>query len=742
MRTIQLISLLLLFSVHLAAQQISGLALDKESKEPVEGVTIFDHQRSFTAITNNQGNFYLPVLPSDSIEIFFQHISYKTTSKVIKPKEKTIIVFIEKKTLELEELIVESEQEPESLNRIKLTPEGFKSLPQNLGETDLLSGLKSQTGIAQAGDLNAGLFVRGSTHSQNYIELDGAPVYNPHHMLPMASVFNDLIIKDLNIEKAGFNVARDGALSSFISLSGKSAIDSARVIGSISLISTKLAAGGELSPHLRWLLGGRTTYYNHFANIYNRLSKDNRNPLPGYRFEDLNLKITSDFINRISASLSAFVSADHYNDPKMKDLFDIQWQNKFVSANIDYHVSDKSTFKSTIGVSQYLLDIDNVSDSGAKGENLFNSFIFKNDYRSYLGNNIFFQTGISYFRHQFDLSRKSNSENDPDRDSKSSDRLSVYTALEFPLTSSINFSSGLNINGFRSGKTLLKLSPRVNLSWRMGNFVQYISYDKAHQFLHTLPLINYNLPFSLWRPSGTEYQPQSLDQLSYSATFSNTALSAGIGLYKRWLKNINDYKEGINPYNIASDQLISGNGKSYGIECEFGLKRTWFESFTVSYALSEVKHQFQDINKGMTFHPPFDIRHQLNVSFIKSLKKGKADVSVSWYYNSGEPYTYPESIVYYQGPTDASSKPIPVYGDRYNINMPARHRLDAAISFYFNHNWGNSTLKLGVSNVYNQANPYLVTFEIEKEEDYHKIVPVQRSLIPLMPILSYEFQIK
>jgi hypothetical protein len=93
------------------------------------------------------------------------------------------------------------------MGKFELNVNTAKALPAFFGEVDILKTLQLLPGIRNAGEGNAGFYVRGGGPDQNLILLDGVPIYNVSHLFGFFSVFNadairlmnSGVLKDLNI---------------------------------------------------------------------------------------------------------------------------------------------------------------------------------------------------------------------------------------------------------------------------------------------------------------------------------------------------------------------------------------------------------------------------------------------------------------------------------------------------------------------------------------------------------------
>ena len=76
--------------------------------------------------------------------------------------------------------------------------------------------------------------------------------------------------------------------------------------------------------------------------------------------------------------------------------------------------------------------------------------------------------------------------------------------------------------------------------------------------------------------------------------------------------------------------------------------------------------------------------------------------------------------------------------------MPAYHRLDLGVNFYFNTDRIGHTINVGVYNLYNRRNPLYYdlrnTYEAEDQQLKLKKEFVPVSIIPMLPSLNYSIK--
>ena len=192
--------------------------------------------------------------------------------------------------------------------------------------------------------------------------------------------------------------------------------------------------------------------------------------------------------------------------------------------------------------------------------------------------------------------------------------------------------------------------------------------------------------------------------------------------------------------------LTQGNGKAYGID--FSAKyNTNGLKLTADYTLMKAVCQFDELNGGLPFAAPTDIRNSLSLTSEFKLSDSWS-FSATWQFNSGKPITVPTYI--FVNPT-ANYLPFQVHDydgrdfqlvetERNNYRTKATHRLDVS----FNHNYKtrkkhlDANISLGIYNLYNQANPFIYFIEgVENPDKTYTPVLKSMSLFPIMPSFTW-----
>ena len=136
------------------------------------------------------------------------------------------------------------------MGKFELSVNTAKALPAFLGEVDILKTLQLLPGVRNAGEGNAGFYVRGGGPDQNLILLDDAVVYNTGHLFGFFSIFNSDAIKNVTLIKGGMPAQYGGRLSSVVDIAMKEGNQNkTQVDAGIDLIASRFSIQGPLQQN-------------------------------------------------------------------------------------------------------------------------------------------------------------------------------------------------------------------------------------------------------------------------------------------------------------------------------------------------------------------------------------------------------------------------------------------------------------------------------------------------------------
>lgn len=182
------------------------------------------------------------------------------------------------------------------------------SVPVFLGEPDVLKALQKFPGVQSTGDGTAGIFVRGGDYDQNYITLDGSPLYNAEHMKGFVGAINPDVVQSVNFYRGAFPARYGSRLSSVIDVGIKPGdFEHYHGLLSVGMLSSRMQLEGPIwRGHTSLNVAARISYFDLIAkpvlkHFYDK--PEDLQPYENMRYYDLNAKIVHriDDVHRISA---------------------------------------------------------------------------------------------------------------------------------------------------------------------------------------------------------------------------------------------------------------------------------------------------------------------------------------------------------------------------------------------------------------------------------------------------------
>ena len=201
---------------------LNGYVRDSLSGELIIGATININGQG-KGVSSNQYGFYSITLDSGSYRVSVTHVSYQQKiTDLVFDTDQSLNFDLLPKTSAMAEVVVYANRRRDAnvknaeMGRIDLSTTRIKNIPAFMGEIDILKAIQLLPGVRNAGEGNAGFYVRGGGPDQNLIMLDDAVVYNTGHLFGFFSIFNSDAIKNTSLIKGGIPAQYGGRLSSVL----------------------------------------------------------------------------------------------------------------------------------------------------------------------------------------------------------------------------------------------------------------------------------------------------------------------------------------------------------------------------------------------------------------------------------------------------------------------------------------------------------------------------------------------
>jgi hypothetical protein len=734
---------LFLFFILLPFQllaQLQGAVYDAITSQPISQVLINTAREQ--TFSNDSGIFSLSAATTPTqIQIKISHSLYQDTTFTL-GKETKLIVYLKPKYIALQEVEITAASNISRLGTetTRLGRRELENITKPLGEADLNKALQLKPGVLQTGETQSGLFIRGGNNAQTAVLLQGVPIFNAAHLLGLNSSLDPDAYELVTLTTGGFPARDGGWLSAYLQTEPRSeSIEQNQLKLGVGILSSEASYERQL-PKLKTsvFLKAKSSYYQLLAKAYRQLhpKEDDVNSLPDYAFSDLNLQTNSQFLKG-TLSLAFFGSQDEYDGTTDRFSLASRWGNRMFSTR--WKKSFGSSFlEVTQGYSRYTFSMEHSRQEKDLVDQATSGYFSTILVRMPFGSTGYLEAGT--FLQHLQAKVFASQQDDGNRLLQKKEQLEklmlggLFSEAQFGIAQ-FTLTAGARL--YRHDQQLM-LAPRLKAQFQDAGWATSLYYDRTYQFHHQVNILGVNMPFDFIRFASGNLPVQMSDQvgLSFNGQVQNHTVKAG--LYHRWQEGQLFYSNGTALLKDFDIKFDSHTGRAYGLEVEY---QASFDkiSLNTGYTLAFSKIALGTDNGGKRWvYPVQDVRHQINTGLQYSFAKHWV-LTGQWFLQTGSPYTFPLSIIPVQGMTPGTNlRLIPNFQQFNNVRTPLRHRLDLSLTHKKRRQKSTSEWNFGVYNLYNQANPYFLYFDVSNQEDgTGKIVAKQRSLLPFTPTIRY-----
>ena len=779
-------SLIIIFSflsLQLSAQEkftLKGYIKDSLTGETLIGASITIKEQN-KGVSANQYGFYSITLSPGKYNLIFSYAGYKAVSKEINfssSKDSDVLLV---PASYLSEVVVtgkkkENNVKSSQMGRVDLSIATVKSLPVIFGETDILKTLQLLPGVRNAGEGNAGIYVRGGGPDQNLILLDEAVVYNTGHLFGFFSVFNSDAVKSLTLIKGGMPAQYGGRLSSVIDIAMKEGnMNKTEVEGGIGLIASRVAVQGPIKKDkASFIVSARRTYIDALVKPF--INKQSSFYGSGYFFYDLNAKINYKISENDRLYASGYFGRDKFDFKNNKRSFStsIPWGNSTATVRWNHSFNRKLFSNLSLIYNDYKFDFigrqDNFNLRLSSGIRDLNA---KTDVDFFASTSHKIKFGAQYTFHTFLPSVVSGSQdtivfapNSVQR--KYANEYALYVQDDWDVNSKIKIGYGMRYSIFQqvgrytaytkdangnkldstqyaSGQTVKAyggLEPRFSIRYALNELSSIkASISRNLQYIHLVTNAGTTLPTDIWVPSTYRVQPQKSWQYAagYFRNFNNNMFETSLEVYYKTMQNQIEYADGYTPNTLSDpeESFVFGKGWSYGSELFINKVKGRLTGW-IGYSLSWTWRKFPDLNNGLKYPSRYDRRHDLSVTGVYTLNS-KWKLSTVFVFGTGNAISLPERFYFINGVLTQEYSSINQY------RMKPYHRLDFAATYTpqankprkYSSNWVFS-----IYNIYSRQNPYFYYFDQQGNvaDGSLTVTAKQVSLFPILPSVTWNFK--
>lgn len=748
---------------------LSGTIKDGGTGEELIGAILKVKGQNIGAQTNEYG-FYSITLPVGTYTFVITSSGYVTQEETVDlTTNKQLDLQLLEEGTELEEVVISTERQDANIKDPvmgveRLDPKELAKIPVLFGEKDIIKTMQLLPGVKNAGEGNAGYYVRGGTADQNLILLDEAPVYNASHLLGFFSTFNSDAIKDAVLYKGNQPANFGGRLSSVLDIHMNEG-NSKRfnVSGGLGLISSKLNVEGPIvKDKASFLITGRRTYADLFLKASDKFKENT------LYFYDLNAKVNYRLGKKDRLFLSGYFGRDVLGVGK---TFGFNWGNATGTLRWNHIINDKLFSNTSVIYSSYDYKIS-ISGGDVKFDitSLIRDWNLKQEFQYFANTRNKIRFGFNVINHditpgQVDAETAvgiNATRLNPTRSVESS----AFITNDWTATEKLTVSYGVRVSAFsvlgngqevytydengdvatttlydknKHLKTYYNPEPRVSMSYAYSKTASFkAAYARNAQNIHLVSNSTSSSPTDVWLATSLNTKPELADQYSigWFRNFKENMYELNVETYYKAMQNQIDYRNGANTQanEYLEGELLSGIGRAYGLELIIK-KKTGRLSGWVGYTLSRTERKIDGINDNNWYAAKQDRTHDLSVVAIYDITP-KLAISALFIYYTGNAITFPSGKYEVNGETQF------LYTERNGYRMPAYHRLDLGLTWLrkntekFESSWNFSCY-----NVYGRQNAYTITFR-ESETNPGTTEAVRTALFRWVPAITYNFKFK
>lgn len=274
-----LVGSVLSLAVMAQTGSLSGTVTDKNSLQPLSGITITLKPGDAGKTTDNKGSFRFTDIKPGTYILELTAVGYlsKTLNNLVitTGNENTLNIELEPSVSQLSTIVVAgrkntvkatSLESPLSIQR--LTTEDIKANPGgNFDISKVIQSLPGVGGGVGGGGFRNDVIIRGGAPSENVFYLDGIEVPIINHFSTQGSgggpqgILNVSFIEDVKLSSSAFDARYDNTLSSVFQFKQKNG-NPTHLQGNVRLSATELAAtfDGPISKNTTFIASARRSY--------------------------------------------------------------------------------------------------------------------------------------------------------------------------------------------------------------------------------------------------------------------------------------------------------------------------------------------------------------------------------------------------------------------------------------------------------------------------------------------------
>ena len=605
-----------------------------------------------------------------------------------------------------------------------------------LGEGDPLRWVQSLPGVAGGADGSTAIYVRGGNLGNNLFSLDGVPVYGYSHLLGLTTVIPLEAVNSVSLSRGGFEGGQANFTASHLNIrTNTPGANGRRSSLSVNNFLVSAFTEGGVGERLTYSVSARISPLSLEYRAFRGLLPDLLSGFDGFNAGVGDLYSQVHWRIAPNRHLSGFVlgSLDQYRFSLADGTGDTMgWNNLIASMGYNEEQDGVDT-----EIRAYVNRYGSIQLEDKVYHEERQTLSLKSELTEFSLAASQTRQAMERIRYSYGLNLREALFNPGQVGSVSHFSNSLLSTAwvqgnyDIPDKLSMMLSIRGNIfTRFKKGQTFLIPDAGMSIKWSPVKMVILnMTIDKSSQFYHTLEGLPTGWSLDIIVPSGKMVRPETALQayLGLDLLFDRHNLS--VGVFHKWMDGLVYFKYAPALFSGAlaawEDYADVGKGYSYGAEFTYEYAGKDLHA-QIAYTLSKTNRMgFESIMDGAPFHARFDRRHVMNAS--ASWRR----FQLSFTFQSGhwENSMAQKAEMHFLDETWMAD--YFVEGGVNDYHMPDVIRLDLAYRFSFESRRCHHELNLGVCNVTNHFNPFMLYFDA-KTESWKEI-----ALLPILPNFSW-----
>ena len=634
----------------------------------------------------------------------------------------------------------ESHRVEVALGKLQTSLEGIRVMISPLGEGDAIRWAQSLPGVTTGADGTTSMYVRGGGSGNNLFSLDGVPIYGYSHILGLTTVIPTEATESASLAKGGFDGGDNNFTAAHLRMTSRAPSDHRKTSVSLNTFLVSAGTEGPIGKKLSYVLSLR---YSPLTLEYRAARKflpdlisglNNFSTNVGDAYGKLRWQIGSRSF--LDASFLGSIDSYGFDAPGQYQAAheEMSWNN-IVGMLRFRHYWENSRLELTASANRYgssqqqdkvYRDVRNCLSLHSQ----LSEYTVAGQLQHTLPKGFALSEGVNLRYAQFAPGQVAEANN------VTGTLLSTLWAQgEYSIEDRLKIKAVVRGHYYRNlmRDTQGRLDIDGSLLVKI-NFTDWLSLeltgDRMKQYYHTLEGMPVGWSLDMVVPSGKQVAPETALQGNAGLTAIVGNHTVSLGAFYKAMDGLIYYKYAQSLFSGAlanwEDDVDFGKGTAYGAEFLYEYLGKDFYLRT-AYTLSRtMRHDFAQTNNGQPFHARFDRTHVLNATAQwKGINATFILQSGNW--ENGAAETYPVKLP----GKDWNAK---YFSSVNNYRMPTVIRLDLGYQFAFKTGKVSHKVNLGICNVTNHFNPFMLFFDTEKEA-WEEI-----AILPIMPNFSWRIE--